>query len=249
MPSNLHASMPKPTKPISIAEPVTDLRRIPIREVGDPLVNFLEFCPGLLQAVPRYEYRRETLVRRGVAERLNVAIAALPEGYRLAIIEGWRPPYIQRRMHATAWYRFREMHPDWSDTRLLRFVNALCAPMNPRVPPPHTTGAAIDVELHAPDGTVCDLMAPHARREFRYFKFAPEGLNEDASRNRAILKNALAAGGITNYPSEYWHYSYGDQGWAYRGGHEAAIYGPITPDGWTPDPADDTDALLVFKEG
>ena len=50
--------------------------------------------------------------------------------------------------------------------------------------------------------------------------------------------------GITNYPSEFWHWSYGDQGWAYRGGHPHALFAAITPDDYQPDPADLTDEPL-----
>ena len=39
------------------------------------------------------------------------------------------------------------------------------------------------------------------------------------------LGAALLEGGLTNYPSEYWHWSYGDQGWAYRTGANQALYG------------------------
>ena len=46
----------------------------------------------------------------------------------------------------------------------------------------------------------------------------------------------MSSTGLTNYPSEYWHWSYGDQGWAYRGGHPAALYGMIEPPGWTTQP-------------
>src|SRR5438270_656389 len=52
----------------SAAEPVTQLRRVKIVECGEELVDFLEACPGLLLDAPRFQYRRETLLRRTVAE-------------------------------------------------------------------------------------------------------------------------------------------------------------------------------------
>ena len=101
--------VPSPT------EPVSQLRSVRIVESGEPLVDFLQLCPALIWDSPRFHYRRETVLRRSVAERLCQANAALPEGYRLAIVEGWRPPHIQRRMYLSVWNRFKEMHPDWSD--------------------------------------------------------------------------------------------------------------------------------------
>src|SRR5688500_15986265 len=100
----------------SAAEPVSALRYIPIRENGEELLDFLALCPKLILDRPRFRYRRETVVRKTVADMLCQAANALPDGYRLAIIEGWRPPYIQRRMYRTVWEMFVKDHPDWSDT-------------------------------------------------------------------------------------------------------------------------------------
>jgi D-alanyl-D-alanine dipeptidase len=232
-------------KPVSLAEPVSDLRGIPIRECGEPLVDFTKL-PNVLLAQPRFDYRRETLLREGVAERLAAAAAALPKGYRLALIEGWRPPYIQRRMYAMVWKRIQSANPTWSDVRIRRFVNRFTAPMNPRVPPPHTTGGAMDVDLVDSEGKPYDVVSPFERRDVKCFALDTPGLSETARENRAILSGALVGAGITNYPSEYWHYSFGDQGWAYRGGHAAALYGAITPENWTPDPKDDIEEPLVY---
>lgn len=234
-------------KPISIAEPVSDLRRVPIRDCGEPLVDFTQI-PHVLLGVPRFDYRRETLVREGLATRLAQAAAALPAGYNLAVIEGWRAPHIQKRLYRMVWNRFREANPDWSDVRLRRFVNRFTAPMNDRVPPPHTTGGAIDVELVDDDGAPIDLVSPYERRDIKCFAFAAPGLSDQARQNRQILHDVLANAGVTNYPSEFWHYSYGDQGWAYRGELPHAVYGPITPQGWTPDPRDDIEEPLVLLE-
>src|SRR2546423_5092 len=103
-PNDLTTRRPSP------AEPVTELRRVKIVECGEEMVDFLKFCPGLLLDKPRFKYRRETLVRRSVAEMLCEANRRIPRGYRLAIIEGWRPPYIQRRMYRFVWDRFAAEH-------------------------------------------------------------------------------------------------------------------------------------------
>ncbi|MHB8637231.1 MAG: M15 family metallopeptidase [Fimbriimonadaceae bacterium] len=232
-------------KPISLAEPVSDLRRIAILENGEPLVDFLRL-PNVVLGEPRFDYRRETLLRRGVAERLAVAAASLPAGYRLAVIEGWRAPHIQRRLYAMVWNRMKAANPTWSDVRLRRLVNRFTAPMNARVPPPHTTGGAMDVDLLDGDGKPHDLVSPFERRDMKCFAFDAPGLSSLARHNRSVLAKSLVGAGITNYPSEFWHYSYGDQGWAYRGGHATALYGPITPENWTPDPRDDIEKALEF---
>lgn len=233
-------------KPISLAEPVTDLRRIKIFECGEPLVDYREACPLLLIDRPRFNYRRETLVRRTVATFLDQASRSLPKGYRLAIIEGWRGPHIQHRMWLAGRKRFQELHPDWSETKLKRMVNRYTAPLSDKVPPPHSTGGAVDVTLLRDDGSYHDHSNPFEMYDPRGFAFAAPGLSDEARKTRQVLAAAFAETGLTNYPSEYWHWSYGDQGWAYRGGHPHAIYGAVTPVGFEPDPNDLGDEPFEF---
>ncbi len=239
--------IPAPLKP-SLSEPVTLLRRVPIRENGEPLADFLALCPDLFWGPPYFIYRRETLLRRTVAEKLCEANRLLvAQGFRLTITEGWRAPHIQARMYRSQWEWWKEKRPLWSDAQLRRVVNRFTAPVShPRVPPPHSTGGAVDLLLAHPDGTPCDHHSPYEPRDPKAFPVSAPGLSPEARATRARLADALTSVGITNYPSEYWHWSYGDQGWAYRGGEAAALYGPITPADWSPAPEDVTDAALEF---
>lgn len=234
---------------VSPAEPVTALRKVPIRESGEVMVDFLTLDSELRLDRPRFDYRRETQLRHSVAKRLVEANQALlKKGYRIQIIEGWRPPFIQRRMYAAIWNQLKARHPDWSETRLRRLVNQFSAPMNSRVPPPHTTGGAVDVALYHLDGTPADMQAPYDGTDPKGFVRDAPLLGETARRNRAVLAEAMLPTGLTNYPSEFWHWSYGDQGWAYRGGHEYAYYGPVEPLGWVPDARDDQDGPLIYLD-
>lgn len=232
-------------KPISPAEPITDLKRVPIVECGEPLVDFMEACPGVILDRPRFNYRRETLVRERVAEAIRQAIAKLPKDYHLAVVEGWRPMHIQRRMYLGIWQRFKEKHPDWSDVKMRRVVNRYTAPYDsPKVPPPHSTGGAIDVILVRADGSPYDHTTPYDRFDPACYSMDAPGLSVEATRTRQILKEIFADTVLTNYPSEYWHWSFGDQGWAYRGGHEAALYAPTAPPDYVPHAPDVTDEPL-----
>jgi D-alanyl-D-alanine dipeptidase len=232
---------------ISIAEPVTELRHIKIVDNGEPLVDFLKACPELVLDHPRFTYRRETVVRESVARMLCEANATLlKQGYRLAIVEGWRPPHIQKRMYLGAWARWKKMHPEWSDVTLRRVVNRFTAPPHGRVPPPHSTGGAVDLVLADKAGNVQDAVSPHEPYEPACFPFAAATLSYTARANRQRLWDAIVPTGMTNYPSEYWHWTYGDQGWAYRGGHPNALYGPITPNEYQPQAADVSDEPLVL---
>jgi D-alanyl-D-alanine dipeptidase len=81
------------------------------------------------------------------------------------------------------------------------------------------------------DGAPCDLgtavnATPEASRGACYFD-APD-LGRAARHHRAVLAGALLEVGLVNYPSEWWHWSYGDRYWALTTGRPAAVYGPVS---------------------
>ena len=56
---------------------------------------------------------------------------------------------------------------------------------------------------------------------------ASKKISHEAQRYRKIMSQALTAVGFANYPTEYWHWSYGDRYWAHMTGQTAAIYGGV----------------------
>lgn len=214
-------------------EPVSELRRIPIEDSGEPLVDLTAHCPRLYW-VPRhpvFDYERLRLARQGVAERLCRAACLLPEGLRLAVVEGYRHPRIQQAMFEATRARLAREHPEWDESRLRRETEKFSAPMDDFVPQPHTTGGAVDVHIVDEAGETLDFTSPYDLLDPRSAPSEPEGLSDQAAANRALLRRVMLAAGFTNYPSEWWHWSYGDQGWAYRGGHARALYAAIEPEG------------------
>jgi zinc D-Ala-D-Ala dipeptidase len=57
--------------------------------------------------------------------------------------------------------------------------------------------------------------------------FAADGISREARANRDLLARVLCREGLVNYPTELWHYSYGDRYWAVATGADAALYGPV----------------------
>jgi hypothetical protein len=51
-----------------------------------------------------------------------------------------------------------------------------------------------------------------------------------ARANRELLAQVLRGAGLVNYPTEWWHWSYGDRYWALMTGATAAVYGPVGGD-------------------
>ena len=47
------------------------------------------------------------------------------------------------------------------------------------------------------------------------------------SRRRNLLVEVMSRFGFVQHPNEWWHFSYGDQLWAWKNDYKKAIYGRI----------------------
>ena len=72
-------------------------------------------------------------------------------------------------------------------------------------------------------GEFIDVCSPFAWDETSAPTALP-GLSATASANRKMLIDTLSSTGLTNYAGEWWHWSYGDSGWALRVGAPFALY-------------------------
>lgn len=213
--------------PRSFGEPLTKLRAVPIQENGEPLTDpcLLSHRIHFAEKHPRFpDLPRTPRVRRRVAEMLAQAAEALPEGVDLQIIEGFRPLAQQRFMYETVKQEFAQHHPEWSKAMLHRITNTLAAPPDDPCPPPHTTGGAVDLCLiRLQDQEMLDVVSPYEWDEQSAPTRLP-GLSPEAQANRDLLIQTLEATGLTNYTGEWWHWSYGDSGWALRVNAPCALY-------------------------
>jgi zinc D-Ala-D-Ala dipeptidase len=213
------------------AESLAAQARVPIRDNGEPLVDFVGLSPRLRFAErhPAYDFARVHLARRRVAETLAEAAERLPDRLELVVVEAWRSPAVQRQMYTATEREFREKHPEWSPAILRRVVNRFSAPPDHRVPPPHCTGGAVDVNITTANGEPLDFTSPFPPTSRRSAATGVRGLSPTARANRDLLVATLAGVGFSTYPSEWWHWEYGTPGWALRTGQPAAIYGLIEP--------------------
>ena len=213
--------------PRSFGEPLTKLRAVPIEDNGEPLVDPRELSRRIhfAQKHPKFaDMPRTPRVRRRVAEMLAQAADSLPASVELQIIEGFRPLAQQRFMYETLKAEFGVRHPEWGKATLHRMINTLSAPPDDPCPPPHTTGGAVDLCLiWMPSRQTLDVTSPFDWDETS----APTrliGLSSEAQAHRDLLLRTLEATGLTNYAGEWWHWSYGDSGWALRVGAHKALY-------------------------
>ncbi len=166
-------------------------------------------------------------VRAGLAARLRQAARELPREVHLLFIEGYRPLELQRRYFDSYLHSLREGSPGSDEAQLRMLTSRYVSP--PEIAP-HSAGAAIDLTLCSDDGTELDLGTPvNATPEQSGGACYTEhpSVRGEARRNRAVLAEALRAAGFVNYPTEWWHWSYGDRYWAMATCASSAIYGVV----------------------
>ncbi|MEU8268177.1 M15 family metallopeptidase [Sphaerisporangium sp. NPDC049002] len=197
---------------------------IPVEESGEALadVRGVLAVDGRL-ADPDGAYAH---LREGLLARLKDAERRLPQGYRILVVEGYRPPALQRKYFEEYKDELRATFPEMSPEELHTAASRYVSPIEVA---PHTAGAAVDLTLAGEDGVELDMgTAVNANPEESDGACYTAALNitAGAREHRKILGGALEAAGLVNYPTEWWHWSYGDRYWAMTTGAEAAIYGP-----------------------
>lgn len=213
------------------AEAQDELDAVPIEDNGEPLVDFLAFCNSdkliLAPVHPVFEFPRVHLLRRSVTAMVCQAAQSLPDGLRLQIVEGYRPIKVQRAMYGHALHEARVRMPDADDQTIALEAGRYSAPPDAATPPPHLTGGAVDLEIIGEEGVRLDFTSPFDLNDMNHTAFDAPGISDQARRNRDLLKSVLEPTGLTSYADEWWHWSYGDNGWALRVGAQHAIYDKI----------------------
>ncbi|MFI6767958.1 nitrilase-related carbon-nitrogen hydrolase [Streptomyces sp. NPDC050355] len=201
---------------------------IPVEECGEPLVDVRTAAPALLAAADRHDGPGAFAhLRQGVLRRLLTAQESLPDGLRLRLVEGYRPPELQRRYFEEYAQELRAAHADWDAERIHRAASRYVSP--PDIAP-HSAGGAVDLTLVTAEGRDVDMGTPMnaspEESDGACYTSAPD-LPPAARTHRRILSSALRAAGLVNYPTEWWHWSYGDRYWALATGADHALYGPM----------------------
>jgi D-alanyl-D-alanine dipeptidase len=190
--------------------------QVPVVECGEPLVA-LDAGFGSAHA----------LVRASLATRLEVAAGLLPPGIRFDVAEGHRPVAGQQAIITRYSAELCSRHPGISAAELDRLTSRFVAPL---AVAPHVAGAAVDLTLVDACGDPLDLGTPldaTPEQSAGRCYFASTRISADARANRDLLAETLGVVGLVNYPTEWWHWSYGDRYWALVTGAGTALYGPV----------------------
>ena len=189
---------------------------VPVQECDEPLVALdARFGPA------------RALVRAGLAGRLESAASWLPRGVRLRVVEGHRSVTAQRAIIAAYSAEVCRARPGVSPYHLHHLVARFVAPIDVA---PHVAGAAVDLTLVDACGDELDLgtrIDATPERSAGACFTAATNISPDARAHRLLLGEVLGSAGLVNYPTEWWHWSYGDRYWALLTGAGHAVYGPL----------------------
>lgn len=211
--------------------------QVPIVECGEPLVEIpLELFavesphPYKKLGAP-YGKHSPYFLRQSVVDSLIEAqnyLQLLYPHWRIQIFDAYRPVAVQQFMidytfveaveragltktelsSAKSDAIWEEVHKIWAEPSL-----------DEKTPPPHSTGAAVDVTLVDDTGKIVNMGSEidelSERSHPHYFAHQTEPKASYYNANRQLLHNVMAKTGFQRHLGEWWHFSFGDQMWAW----------------------------------
>lgn len=212
--------------------------KIAIHDNHEPLVDLKKQTAITLGPSPEIPNNTNyTFLRKTVYEKLKEANSQLPNGMQFCLYEGYRSLSLQKKLFDEQYKNVKSRHPDWSLIDTFNETTKLISPVmnhdGTHNIPPHSTGGALDVYLIDDQGKPLD-MGIHPENWMQdkdgvLSLTASTDISATAKANRRIMSDVLKAVGFVNYPTEYWHWSYGDRYWAYVSKKPFAIYGSYIP--------------------
>lgn len=155
-------------------------------------------------------------------------LQALRPSWRIQIFDAYRPLAVQQFMVDYTAQQLAQQQGKSFATLTVAEQDAILAEVyqfwalpshDPKTPPPHSTGAAVDITLVDAEGCPVDMGSPidevSARSHPNYFQPFAEPTCQQIHAHRSLLKQVMVQAGFRQHPNEWWHFSEGDQLWAW----------------------------------
>jgi D-alanyl-D-alanine dipeptidase len=165
-------------------------------------------------------------VRPELLQRLERAASALADHYRLIVRAGHRPAQVQQWVLQGVMDDYKKNHPTASDEEVLAHARMYVS--DPAIKlPPHCCGAAVDIDLFDTNtNQLIDFGSP-VNEDADISHLHSDKITGKPKENRQYLLKVMLEAGFSSYYAEWWHYSYGDQIWAWFYGRNTCLYGII----------------------
>jgi D-alanyl-D-alanine dipeptidase len=223
-------------------------QNITIADCHEPLIAIADEIakidphPYIALGAP-YADRSPFFVRQGILKRLQesqIYLNTIRPNWQIAIFDAYRPIAVQQFMvdHSFAQLvkanglEINTLSEDEKNSLMEQVMKFWAIPSHdPKTPPPHSTGAAIDVTLFDAQGQEVNLGSPIDEISDRslpnYFASFRNSQAVVFNRDRELLNQVMTHSGFQRHPNEWWHFSYGDQLWAWISNEKSAIYGGV----------------------
>ncbi len=212
-------------------------QRIIINECQEPLIAIdpnifiLENPPPYAKLGANYGEKSPYFVRESVGKKLIIVREKLQQikpHWQIKIFDAYRPVEVQQFMVDYSFnsvlqeqdLRITELTKAEIDSIWAQVYKMWAVPSFDRAtPPPHSTGAAVDLTLIDTDGKIVDMGGEiddlGDRSDPNYYNNAKDDRELIYRANRELLNNIMTAVDFCRHPNEWWHFSFGDQLWAW----------------------------------
>ena len=211
--------------------------QIAIQDCGEPLIaiplaNFsVELPHPYVKLGAEYNDKSPYCLRQGVIKSLLEAQFLLEKRYpqwKIKIYDAYRPVGVQQFM-VNHTYNCLLKKKNLQESQLSaqqrqnlwgQVYELWAAPsLNPKMPPPHSTGAAVDVTIVNDRGETLDMGGEidelHAKSHPDYYISDKDDRSQQYQFNRQLLNRVMTNAGFCRHPQEWWHFSLGDQMWTW----------------------------------
>lgn len=210
---------------------------VPIKDCGESLVSIPTHCFAMVDPHPYqqlgapYGGQSPYRLRSGVLRALQIAQSWLQQQqpqWQIQIFDAYRPVAVQQFMVNHALEELRQQRypnqmpltEDQHRMLMAEVIQFWAIPSHdPNTPPPHSTGAAVDISLVNVAGEPIPMGSPideiSERSWPNYFADSADPEAQRFHHHRQLLNRAMAAAGFCRHPQEWWHFSLGDQLWAW----------------------------------
>ncbi|MEO1670502.1 MAG: M15 family metallopeptidase [Cyanobacteria bacterium J06631_2] len=211
--------------------------QIPIQDCGERLIQIptsslsLELPHPYVKLGAEYGNKSPYCLRQGVVQALLEAQFLVEKrypGWKIKVYDAYRPVGVQQYMvnhtfnslvkeldlreHQLSAQQRQEL---WSKVYRLWAAPSL----DRKMPPPHSTGAAVDVTIVNDLGEALDMGGEidelSERSHPEYYISDRDGDSQQYQFNRQLLYRVMTNSGFRQHPQEWWHFSLGDQMWAW----------------------------------
>lgn len=201
-----------------VAEKDKEISKKEIRENKEELVSINEVS-GIQKG------SENLFLRKSVLNKIKIIKEELEGiGLGIKIFDAWRSPEEQNKVWEEQVEKIKNKGLLLNDEEIKKIAARFVAP--PEMAP-HCTGGSLDLTIYnLATGEELNMGTVYDDFEKESYTDHPS-VSEIAKNNRRRLKTIMKKQGFTNFPTEWWHFSYGNTEWAALKGESYAIYGNI----------------------